>query len=56
MAQTVGRSGVPYLMARDIAKKVPNKLRQESSRRSKRKRNNKLKSIQSKEKTVTAIS
>jgi len=30
MAQTVSRSGVPFLMARDVAKKVSNKLKQES--------------------------
>ncbi|MFL6401722.1 MAG: hypothetical protein ACJ72J_19355 [Nitrososphaeraceae archaeon] len=27
MAQTVGRSGVPFLMARDVAKTVSNKMR-----------------------------
>jgi hypothetical protein len=26
MAQTVSRSGVPFIMARDIAKKVSNKI------------------------------
>ena len=29
MAQTVGRSGVPFLMARDVAKKVSNKIKDE---------------------------
>jgi hypothetical protein len=29
MAQTVGRSGVPFLMARDVAKKVAGKIKQE---------------------------
>jgi vancomycin resistance protein YoaR len=55
MAQTVGRSGVPFLMARDVAKKVSNKLKQESyTPHTKRRKNNKLKPIQPKEKTVTA--
>jgi hypothetical protein len=54
MAQTVGRSGVPYLMARDVAKKVSNKLKQESyTPQTKRRKNNK-KPTQPKEKTVTA--
>ncbi|HZD83898.1 MAG TPA: hypothetical protein VE076_13580 [Nitrososphaeraceae archaeon] len=30
MAQTVGRSGVPFLMARDVAKKVSGKIKQEA--------------------------
>ena len=30
MAQTVGRSGVPFLMARDVAKKVSRKIRKEA--------------------------
>jgi hypothetical protein len=42
MAQTVGRSGVPFLMARDVAKKVSNKLKQESyTPQTKRRKNNK---------------
>jgi hypothetical protein len=54
MAQTVGRSGVPFLMARDVAKKVSNKLKQESyAPQTKRRKNNK-KPTQPKEKTVTA--
>jgi hypothetical protein len=54
MAQTVGRSGVPFLMARDVAKKVSNKLKQESyTPQTKRRKNNK-KPTQPKEKTVTA--
>jgi len=32
MAQTVSRSGVPFLMARDVAKKVSTKIRKDSSR------------------------
>ena len=54
MAQTVSRSGVPFLMARDVAKKVSNKLKLESyTPQTKRKKNNK-KPTQPKEKTVTA--
>jgi vancomycin resistance protein YoaR len=54
MAQTVSRSGVPFLMARDVAKKVSNKLKQESyTPQTKRRKNNK-KPTQPKEKTVTA--
>ena len=30
MAQTVGRSGVPFMMARDIAKKVTKKIKKGS--------------------------
>jgi 3-deoxy-D-arabino-heptulosonate 7-phosphate (DAHP) synthase len=30
MAQTVGRSGVPFLMARDVAKTVSNKIKHEA--------------------------
>ena len=33
MAQTTGRSGVPFLMARDVAKKVANQIRNESKGR-----------------------
>jgi hypothetical protein len=51
MAQTVSRSGVPFLMARDVAKKVSNKLKQESY--TPQTKNNK-KPTQPKEKTVTA--
>ena len=41
MAQTVGRSGVPFLMARDVAKKVSNKLKQESYTPQTKRRKNK---------------
>ena len=52
MAQTVSRSGVPFLMARDVAKKVSNKLKRESyTPQTKR---NKSKRTEPKEKTVTA--
>jgi vancomycin resistance protein YoaR len=54
MAQTVGRSGVPFLMARDIAKKVSNKLKQESDTPQTKRRNYNKKPTQPKEKTVTA--
>jgi hypothetical protein len=57
MAQTVGRSGVPFLMARDVAQKVSNKIRDEvyTQRQTKgRTRSNKSKPTQPKEKTVTA--
>ena len=55
MAQTVSRSGVPFLMARDVAKKVSNKLKQESyTPQTKRRKNNKSKLTQPEEKTVTA--
>lgn len=56
MAQTVGRSGVPFLMARDVAKKVSGKIKQEArNQQSKGKNNNSNKSnpTQLKEKTVT---
>lgn len=32
MAQTVSRSGVPFLMARDVAKKVSTKIRKDSNK------------------------
>ncbi len=56
MAQTVSRSGVSFLMARDVAKKVSNKLKQESytPQTKRRKNNNKSKLTQPEEKTVTA--
>src|SRR5919205_1638336 len=57
MAQTVGRSGVPFLMARDVAKKVSNKIKKEvyTQRQTKGRRSgNKSKRTQQKEKTVTA--
>ena len=57
MAQTVGRSGVPFLMARDVAKKVSNKIKNEvyTQRQTKgRRRSNRSKHTQLKEKTVTA--
>jgi hypothetical protein len=56
MAQTVGRSGVPFLMARDIAKKVSNKIMSETNtrlRQTKGRNSNKLRSTRLKEKTVT---
>ena len=56
MAQTVGRSGVPFLMARDVAKKVSGKIKQEArNQQSKGKNNNsnKLNPTQLKEKTIT---
>jgi hypothetical protein len=57
MAQTVSRSGVPFLMARDVAKKVSGKIKQEAhNQQSKGKDNNnsnKSNSTQLKEKTVT---
>lgn len=57
MAQTVSRSGVPFLMARDVAKKVSGKIKQEAhNRQSKGKDNNnsnKSNPTQLKEKTVT---
>ena len=57
MAQTVSRSGVPFLMARDVAKKVSGKIKQEAgNQQSKGKDNNnsnKSNLTQLKEKTVT---
>src|SRR5215204_856043 len=58
MAQTVSRSGVPFLMARDVAKKVSGKIKQEARNpQSKGKDNNnnsnKSNPTQLKEKTVT---
>jgi hypothetical protein len=57
MAQTVSRSGVPFLMARDIAKKVSNKVMSDTDTRLRhtkgRKNSNKSRSIRLKEKTVT---
>ena len=58
MAQTVSRSGVPFLMARDVAKKVSGKIKQEAgNKQSKGKDNNnnsnKSNLTQLKEKTVT---
>jgi hypothetical protein len=57
MAQTVGRSGVPFLMARDVAKKVSNKIKRETYTQQQTKGRssaNKSKPKQIKEKTVTA--
>jgi hypothetical protein len=56
MAQTVGRSGVPFLMARDVAKTVSNKIKHEdyTQQHTKGRRSNKSKPTQLKEKTVTA--
>ena len=59
MAQTVSRSGVPFLMARDVAKKISGKIKQEArNQQSKGKDNNnnnsnKSNPTQLKEKTVT---
>jgi hypothetical protein len=59
MAQTVGRSGVPFLMARDVAKKVSGQIKQEAyDQQSKGKDNSgngksKLSAQLKKEKTVT---
>jgi hypothetical protein len=57
MAQTVSRSGVPFFMARDVAKKVSGKIKQEArDQQSKGKDNNnsnKSNPTQLKEKTVT---
>jgi|SRR5215212_1141574 len=58
MAQTVGRSGVPFLMARDVAKRVSNKIKDDVyTQRQKtkgRRSGNISKPTQLKEKTVTA--
>ena len=58
MAQTVGRSGVPFLMARDVAKKVSGKIKQEARNQQSKGKNNNNKSNKSnptqlKEKTIT---
>jgi hypothetical protein len=54
MAQTVSRSGVPFLMARDVAKKVSGKIKSEDyDQPTKGKNSNKSKPTQIKEKTVT---
>ena len=55
MAQTVGRSGVPFLMARDVAKKVSRKIKKESFDQHNKRIGKKSDSTkQLKEKTVTA--
>ncbi|MFL6382827.1 MAG: hypothetical protein ACJ72S_16300, partial [Nitrososphaeraceae archaeon] len=60
MAQTVGRSGVPFLMARDVAKTVSNKIKHENYTQQQtkgRRSGNKSKPTnptQLKEKTVTS--
>ena len=61
MAQTVSRSGVPFLMARDVAKTVSNKIKHESYTQRQqtkggrgRSSSNNSKSRQLKEKTATA--
>jgi hypothetical protein len=56
---TVSRSGVPFLMASDVAKTVSNKIKREAytqqqTKARRRKSSNKSKSRQLKEKTVTA--
>ena len=56
MAQTVSRSGVPFIMAHDIAKKVSNKIMSEADtqiQRTKGRNSNKPRSTRPKEKTVT---
>jgi len=55
MAQTVARSGVPFLMARDVAKKVSGKVKREArNQQSKDKvNNNKSNPTKVKEKTIT---
>jgi hypothetical protein len=56
MAQTVSRSGVPFIMAHDIAKKVSNKIMSETDtqiQRTKGRNSNKSRSTLPKEKTVT---
>jgi transcriptional repressor NrdR len=58
MAQTVSRSGVPFLMARDVAKKVSGKIKQEarnqqSNGKDNNNNSNKSNPTQLKEKTVT---
>jgi hypothetical protein len=56
MAQTVSRSGVPFIMAHDIAKKVSNKIMSETDaqiQRTKGRNINKPRSTRPKEKTVT---
>lgn len=56
MAQTVSRSGVPFLMARDIAKKVSNKIMSEADtrlRHTKGRNSKKPRSTRLNEKTVT---
>lgn len=56
MAQTVSRSGVPFVMAHDIAKKVSNKIMSEADtqiQRTKGRNSNKPRSTRPKEKTVT---
>ena len=40
MAQTVARSGVPFLMARDVAKKVSGKIKQEARNQQSKGKNN----------------
>src|SRR5919112_6115786 len=55
MAQTVSRSGVPFLMARDVAKKVSGKIKQEAgNKQSKGKDSNKSEPPQLRETTITA--
>ena len=57
MAQTVSRSGVPFLMARDVAKKVSGKIKQGARNQQIKDKDynnsNKSNSTQLKEKTVT---
>jgi hypothetical protein len=55
MAQTVSRSGVPFVMARDVAKKVSTKIKKEEAYNQKSKTNdsNKPRARESKGKTVT---
>ena len=55
MAQTVGRSGVPFLMARDVAKKVSRKIKKEAYDQHNKRIDKKSDSTKElKEKTVTS--
>jgi hypothetical protein len=57
MAQTVGRSGVPFMMARDIAKKVTKKIKKGSygpQQRASKRRTRRQKVIAEKDKVFTA--
>jgi hypothetical protein len=53
LAQTVARSGVPFLMARDVAKKVSGKIEHEAYTQQTKRKGKKSSSTQLKEKTVT---
>lgn len=53
LAQTVARSGVPFLMARDVAKRVSGKIEHEAYTQQTKRKGKKSSSTQLKEKTVT---